>query len=42
MTSKNEHTGDKQQTRPPSDKYRDNYDKVDNSWIREKAKERKK
>ncbi len=26
--STNDHTGKKQQTPPPSDKYRDNYDKI--------------
>jgi len=28
MTTRNEHTGDKIQTKPNSDKYRDNYDKI--------------
>jgi len=28
MTSKNPHTGDSQKTKPPTDKYRDNYDKI--------------
>ena len=28
MASKNQHTGDKQQTKPASDTYRDNYDRI--------------
>lgn len=28
MTSKNEHTGDKLQTKPASEEYRENYDKI--------------
>lgn len=28
MTSKNPHTGDSQKTKPPTDKYRDNYDLI--------------
>ncbi len=40
MSSKNEHTKDKQQTKPATDKYRDNFDKVFKKTYEQLAKEK--
>jgi hypothetical protein len=42
MTSKNEHTGDSQKTKPPGDEYRNNYERIFGKKETPKPKEEKK